>query len=281
MQQVYLGNTLINDAFLGDERMGDLFTVNIDPAARAFLNATGITNPTIILAINTLVLSLKENNLWNKMVAIYPFVGGTATTHKYNLKNSADTDAAFRLAFNGGITHSSNGLVGNGTNGFYNTFIDAAIHLSQNSVSMHVYIRNNVSEDKVDIGYLLSSPFVALQLGTRSLANTILARVNDDTITNIANTDSRGFFGVSRTSSTARSISKNTTQTSQTVTSVTPHSSPIPIITGLCLNFNGFPDFYSTKQQAYSSLGEGLSDSELDTYYDIVQAFQTTLGRQV
>ena len=31
------------------------------------------------------------------MKAIYPFVGGTATTHKFNLKDPADINAAFRL----------------------------------------------------------------------------------------------------------------------------------------------------------------------------------------
>ena len=71
-----------------------------------FVNATGISDPTIINAICTLTTSLKNNGLWNKMNAIYPFVGGSATTHKFNLKNPADTNAAFRLSFTGGWTHS-------------------------------------------------------------------------------------------------------------------------------------------------------------------------------
>jgi hypothetical protein len=71
-------------------------TIALDPDAQAFLTATGITDPTITSAINTLVISLKNDGVWSRMVAIYPFVGGTADTHKYNLKNPQDTDAAFR-----------------------------------------------------------------------------------------------------------------------------------------------------------------------------------------
>jgi len=280
MRQVYLGTTLINDIFLGDDRMDD-FIVNVplDPDAQAFLTATGITDTTITLAINTLVIDMKSDGLWNKMIAIYPFVGVNATTHKFNLKNPANTDAAFRLTFSGGITHSSNGLVGNGTDGYYDTHINGSTNIIQNDVSMNVYIRNNVSSSGADIGYVDATSVYGLSLLTRSTANQINTRVNNvGNLSILANTDSRGFFGVSRTVSTEFLISKNTTQTTISVASSAVRSLDI---FGLALNSNGSPTTFSTRQQAYASLGQGLIDSELDTYYDIVQSFQTTLGRQV
>jgi hypothetical protein len=280
MRQVYLGNTLINDAFLGNDRMDD-FIVNVplDPDAVAFLTAAAITDPTITSAINTLVVDMKEDGLWNKMVAIYPFVGGTATTHKYNLKNPADTDAAFRLTFYGGVTHSSNGVVGNGTDGYYDTYVDGSTNLSQDDVSMNVYIRNNVSDGGYDMGYQRAFPSVGLNIVTRNISNLMIYKVNAaGTVSTTGNTDSRGFFGISRTSSTTQVVSKNTTQISNSVFSTTP--APYKIY-GLCYNLLNEADSFTTRQQAYSSIGQGLSDSELDTYYDIVQSFQTTLGRQV
>jgi hypothetical protein len=57
------------------------------------------------------------------MTAIYPFVGGTATSHKYNLKDPRDLDAAYRIAFNGGWTHNSNGITGDGTTGYAYTYV--------------------------------------------------------------------------------------------------------------------------------------------------------------
>ena len=62
-------------------------TPAIDPDAQAFLTAAGITDATITSAINTLVVDLKGYNIWTKMKAVYPFVGGTAAAHKFNLKN--------------------------------------------------------------------------------------------------------------------------------------------------------------------------------------------------
>jgi hypothetical protein len=250
----------------------------LDANAAAFLAAAGITDPTITSAINTLVIDMKDEGLWTKMIAIYPFVGGTATTHKFNLKDPRDLDAAYRLAFSGGITHSSTGIVGNGTNGYYDTFINASTNLSQNNTSVSVYTRNNAAEEAVDIGYLRLSPLVGLQLNSRDTSNLILTRINSATVQSVSNTDSRGFFSISRTSSSSAVISKNTTQTSGATTSA---AAPSYKIFGLCFNLNNSPGFYTTREQAYASLGQGLSDSELDTYYDIVQAFQTTLGRQV
>ena len=103
----------------------------LDPDAVAFLSAAGITDPTIESAVNTLVVDLKGYSIWTKMQAIYPFVGGTATTHKWNLINPLDTNAAFRLVFNGGWIHSINGALPNGTNGYANTFLNASSNLGQ------------------------------------------------------------------------------------------------------------------------------------------------------
>jgi hypothetical protein len=85
-----------------------------DSDAQAFITATAITDTTEQNAINALVIGLKTDLLWTKMLAVYPFVGSTATTCKYNLKNPLDTDAAFRLNFVGGWTFSNNGIQPNG-----------------------------------------------------------------------------------------------------------------------------------------------------------------------
>ena len=97
---------------------------SVDPDAQAFITAAGITNPTQQTAINTLVVSLKANGIWTKMKAIYPMVGGTATSHKFNLKDPRDLDVAFRLSFVGGVTHNSNGITVNGVNGYCQTWIN-------------------------------------------------------------------------------------------------------------------------------------------------------------
>lgn len=89
----------------------------IDPDAQAFITAAGITNPTQQKAIIDLVGGLKANNLFSKLLALYPFVGGNSTAHSLNLINTAN----FQLIFNGGWTHNANGAQPNGSNGWAQT----------------------------------------------------------------------------------------------------------------------------------------------------------------
>lgn len=249
-----------------------------DDDAGAFLQAANIQDSTQQNAVNQLVLDLKDAGLWTKLYAIYPFVGGTASTHKWNLKDPRDLNAAYRLTFNGTVTHSSGGVKSNGTNGYYNTNMPHNT-MGQNDASMFVYIRDNIAEGKVDMGILdTASPYTGFQINARDTSNVITARCNSQTLSTVANTDARGLIGISRTSSSSYSISKDTTQTSQSVASTGTKTRQI---FGLCFNLNGNPGFYSTRQQAFASLGQGLSDAEIDSYYTIVQAYQTTLGREI
>jgi hypothetical protein len=88
----------------------------IDTDAQAFLTATGIVDATQINAVNTFVTLAKAQGIWNDLDKIYPFVGGTATTHRYNLKN-----ALMDGTFFGGVTHNVNGVTFNGTTGYFDT----------------------------------------------------------------------------------------------------------------------------------------------------------------
>lgn len=88
-----------------------------DADAQAFFTAASITDSGQKTAINTLVLGLKSASIWSKIPCIYPFVGGNATAHSYNLKNPA----TFQLTFFGGWTHSATGATPNGTNAYATT----------------------------------------------------------------------------------------------------------------------------------------------------------------
>jgi hypothetical protein len=108
MRQVYLGNTLINDVFLGDDRMDDVLSgFSIDNDAVNFFTATGIANQDLQLAVNSFVVQLKLNGLWNKMDLIYPFVADNtsslATQFGFNLKNTG----SFNPTFINGVTDSN------------------------------------------------------------------------------------------------------------------------------------------------------------------------------
>ena len=59
-------------------------------------------------------------------------------------------------------------------------------------------------------------------------------------------------------------------------------STNLPTFKTIIGAFNsGRIESYSNKQLAFASIGDGLTDTESANFYTAVQAFQTTLGRQV
>ena len=271
-------------------------TPSFDPDAQAFITAAAITNPTQQSAINTLVVSLKGYNLWTKMKAIYPFVGGTATTHKWNLKDPRDLDAAFRIAFFGGWTHSANGIEGNSFNYYSNTYIDPSIQFSSNQFSSHfsVYSRtilptsidilvysdigpiDNLNQGKY---YFLGSYIADEGIGPviqqfYSLNTDINAGGVYDLTSNNLNT--QGLFTTSRLNNSSFALYRNSTQLQTQNSMTSPFSSEIIGIGG-----DNIDTGYTRKQYAFATIGTGLTNTDTSNLYTAIQAFQTTLGRQV
>jgi hypothetical protein len=249
--------------------------VALDPDAEAFLTATGITDATITSAINTLVLDLKGYGIWTKMKAIYPIVGGTAATHKFNLKDPRDLDAAFRLEFFGGITHSVNGMQGNGTNGYAETHLrpDA---FNRNSLGGFCGI-NQTGGTGVDFGALISGVNNGFHQNRFNASGNFATRHNCSNVTSGATSDTTGFFGINRTNSSNYQRNINGTKTIISE----PSTSDINIsmylmafnVSGIgALNFSSrrYPSFYFT---------DGLTDTEQDNLQAADLALQTTLGR--
>lgn len=242
----------------------------------AFATATGITDTTILNALNTFDLGLISNVLDTKMKALYPFVGGTATTHKYNFMDARDLDVAFRLQFNGGGTHSSNGYQPNGTNAYANTFLKPSVNSSLNSGHISYYSRTTSNGTEVEIGTNgTNADYQLLEIRT---SGTSYFAINSN-VGSVADSDSKGLYLANRTSSTLLNGWKNNLKVVSGLNSSTSLS-PYNIYIGAISNY-GTAVLYSTKECAFLSIGSGLTDTEASTFYNLVQAMQTTLSRQV
>lgn len=252
-------------------------SIPLDPDAQAFLTAAGITTPSIIFAINTLVLDLKGYGIWTKMKALYPFVGGTATTHKFNLKDPQDTNAAFRLAFVGGWTHSATGALPNGVNAYADTFFIPNTHFNANT-DIHISYysgTNSVGGNRIDMGAIQASPTRIVDLTSSYTTLGSFTQLSGSAFLSFANTDTRGHYIGNRVGNEMRLVKDGVVQAQDL--SSTPGGLPtINIRIGQRNN-----DIYSNRECRLSSIGDGMSVAELSNYYTAVQSFQTTLGRQV
>jgi hypothetical protein len=261
-----------------------------DADAVAFLAAAGISDSTITSAICTLVTTMKADGTWAKCNAIYPMVGGTASTHKFNLKNPLDTNAAFRLSFSGGWTHSANGALPNGTNAYADSFLNPNPVLSANSAHLSYYsITNSAVTNEIPMGNINGATGTdSLNLVIRRNTNLASFRATQSAtllgLVDSTSTDSRGLTLGSITTANSRKIYKNATLLNTNSSSINWSRSAFPIYIGASYDFNPAilaARFFTNKQCAFASIGSGLTDSEAAALYNSIQAMQTTLSRQV
>jgi hypothetical protein len=258
-------------------------SIIVDPDAQAFITAAGITDPTQQTAINTLVVGLKADGLWTPMQALYPFVGGTATTHKYNLKDPRDLDAAYRIGFSGGWTHNSNGALGNAINTiadtYYTGFGAGEIGLYSRNTSNHFGARNDAFAN--DSLYYIPSIYV------NGEANGITSLFSDgsdlDGINYISSeTSPTGLVSVSGNDIISK-LYKNGILIGSVAPTFPPSSLPGNIWLG-GINFFGYSgnDLYTNTGIAFGFITTTvLNDTQNINLYNRIQTFQTSLGRQV
>jgi hypothetical protein len=195
-----------------------------------------------------------------------------AAQMKFNLVNPQDTDAAFRLAFSGGWTYSTNGAQPNGTNGFANTY---ALIPSQNSGSLGFYSRTNSVAASCSFG----GTTVQSGLFLTYLPNQSFLRINDAGSSGaISTTDSFGLFIANRVSGTeTRNLVKGAI-VAQSANSIGTQT--VPNYIG-ALNQNGSGSLYDNKQCAFAFVADGFSDAELLLLNTLINSYQTTLSRNV
>jgi len=258
-----------------------LQSASYDSDAITFITNAGITDTIQQSAIDTLVKSLKDNSLWAKIKCAYPLVGGTSSTHKFNLKNPVDTDAGFRLTFSGGWTHDSNGITGNGSNSYANTYFKPSVeYANANSSHMSNYCKTNSTGTYLEMG--CQTPSSAFKF-YNNYSGTAYISLNDATgsSSGLQGARAEAMMIASRTSSTSMFIKRNN-GTPVTFTSTSGALVPQFLYIG-ALNNNGIisPAQYTNRTYCWFSVGDSLSTTDATNLNLAVQQFQLTLGRQI
>lgn len=247
--------------------------VEFDPNAEAFFTYAGITDDTQKDAINGLVVTLKDEDIWDIPVGIYPMVGGNATAHSKNLK--ADTN---HITWSGGLTHDANGVTGNGSTGFGNLG-ETSNFITTNSAHGLTYCRTSSPNNLGRFWGSVSTTGGTRRSDTFQNGGGFGGQMNDDTFKGLGVANFLGMLAMSRTASNAGSVTRNGVGGTWTDAAV---GVPTEDLLLLARSFEGFPnDSFSNANIAFASFGGGLTVAQLLAYYNAVQTYQTALGRNV
>jgi len=258
---------------------GKVITVQ-DTSSRNYLKAVenaGVV-PSVLqnAASNFLVTSEKAIGSYSLITAQYPFIGGNAATHKFNLNNPVDTDLGFRLVFFNSPTHTSAGVLFNGTTQYANTFLNPSTALSTTSNHISYYTpTNSLTGIQLPMGAATDGAGISFLHLNYSSANFISGSeaslvaytpvsTNGYTIgTKIANNNQSVFY-------------KGVKLATSTVSSSTLPNLNI-YIGARNRSVSPFIDLYSTHTAGYVSAGSGMTDaislgqSRIVTFFNSMQ----------
>lgn len=241
-----------------------------DADALKFINSSGIIDSTQKQAINTLVKQLKDSSLWTTFMAIYPMVGGTAASTQWNLKDPENSDAAFRLTFNGAPASAGTGVLFPTIADYADTHLsDSMLTYNDNSISYYSETQNTVSG--YDMGcYDGAKPYNEVAIYHENDASVWFGYY--DFGPKPANT--KGLFTFSATASGITRYENGAIKNSSNNPPVAG-STGYPILLGMVAGASSG----GQRECSFAAIGSGLTATQALTFYNIVQNFERLLGR--
>jgi hypothetical protein len=199
------------------------------------------------------------------------------------LMNPVDSDAAFRLTFNGGFTYNASGATGNGSNGYGNTHYSTSDTVQDDiSLGFYQFTENTPAlTEELILGSYGGEP--AIQLSTNLGPGSYFMRLGDLSTTssgsNGGNVD--GFYIANRTGSTSSQLYRNGSLTPilSYSTSYTQSGSQNQYLWNFNLGGTPYGNGYANQGLCFAFFGQGLSGTDITNFSSIVNTFNTTLGR--
>jgi hypothetical protein len=251
------------------------FPFSLDPDAETFLTGASITDETIELAINQLVLDLKAAEAWALFDAFWPFVGASAAAHARDLKNTyhITNDSAWQAA-----THNASGVTGNGTSAFGKTGIN--YHTIGGRLDDFCAYFYSKSETPTANGWWFGGDDgtgrnALYPTGSTNISCRGPHSGSSGTLTASAGGDFRKSFFLGRSSSTQIYIDINGTTSPGTNTSTAVPNRELYLLAG---NGSGAAAFSNVNLGA-CGIGRHMTADQRNAVRAAVNAFQTALGR--
>lgn len=244
--------------------------------------------------VSNLVEDLKDNGIWDKTLAIYPYLGGTQFRHSINLRNPANTNSAKRLVFNGTWTHSATGVTPTSITSYADTFIRLSDDNPQYSFTGATYMRT--------LGVSPPNSFYVFGSGANLGVGYVFMLLNQNGTYNItAGTPSVSITGSAAPISytgllTMTCFRDNVFRFYKNSTLIASNSNPREVyfdgyrpmdFTGtLYLGATGFngvlqPQVAINSERAFDYIGKGMDTAQQSAFNSAIAAYQTALNRNV
>jgi hypothetical protein len=279
------------------------FSVTYEPETELYLGAAGIGNDSdvynpatiysktgaqlwtiidrfVVGTKNLFGLELGELTLQDQFTGfIMPFVGGTATYHKYNLLTGLGG------TFGGGITHSGGGVQFGGVNGSFDTgvfggsltFPTPPGNINGNNNSFGIYSRTNSSGLMVDM-WCADGTNPEVYIYSRTGAGNLTTRNgNTGTNHNTAIADSLGHTSMSRVNNSQFKVYKNGALVDTFSQASNAQFSEMNILIGSIAGVSQFTD----REICFAYAGLGMTDDQMASFDNLVQELQDDLNRAV
>ena len=265
---------------------GPAFDADAAAYLSAVITAGGSVDATMSAATNTLFTGLKSNGLYSKLVAMYPFLGGTQNSCKFNAVNPVDSNAAFRLSYIGaGLSFSSSGMsVTNQTSAANTNLVPTNVFLT-NAQTTGIYftalpavLTRNVFLYGAyrDDNFPASDFFQSVESTGGELTSVYYSRTNDLSWGAVND-------GLLTQSTDGSTIFIRRNGAAVASTSLVGNICQYPIYIGALNILNTTPPYFGEPTAIYSFFYESqyLNSSECGIIETLINTFQTTLGRNV
>lgn len=233
-------------------------------------------------AFDAFVVTGKSDGWWAKLIALYPYIGGTATAHKFNAVNPVDSNAAFRAQFFGSVTHSATGVQGNGVNGYANTFFnDQTVGVDRNNFGISTYSRSAGTGFMAAMGAVSAATYNWLVIRFSNTEDYISAYDNSFFFGNFV-PNSQGSFTVTRQTAeanTQRFYRNGTLVGSRTGFAATAYQNRNMFL--MSANQLGTPQYYSNKNYSAHAIHNGMTAANVASFHTALQTLQVALNRNV
>lgn len=251
-------------------------------------NAGGTYTTAQEAAVLALVSAIKTAGLWPKFGAFYPFVGGVASSHALNLIDPT----RHRIKWSGTLTHSANGVTGDGSTGYGSTRFFPLRHSSWTKISgtIGVYVYAAGTAGAPDLrsyigGVSAFSSELTMYGHLASGGQGFYASVNQTSQSLYAVVgNSKKLLCVSRVDATNEKLyydDGTATLQSSTSSPTIANAIDVPLfLLARCGDVNGGTiDRYNNATISAAFVGEGVSGTEAAALKTALDAFQSAMSR--